>query len=233
MGLDSIEILMEVEDAFGIKIPDAEAETIITICDFHNCVWKHLEGRQVNKCHSQILFYRLRSDLAVQNLLPRSQITLSSSPDNLWSVIRRKQAYKQYELDSGLALPALELPGPWQDLFAYTALILVVGSLIVEFALINFFNFSSWLWLGTFAAIFLILGVSELLEPLRTKIAEPDMRRFTMLVLKLNYKKLAGKAGTSRTEMESVINQIIADKAGLDILEVTSEKRIGDDLGID
>ena len=31
MGLDSIELVMEIENYFGIQIPDAEAEKIYTI----------------------------------------------------------------------------------------------------------------------------------------------------------------------------------------------------------
>jgi len=37
----------------------------------------------------------------------------------------------------------------------------------------------------------------------------------------------------NRQEMENVINHIIADIAGVELEEVTSEKRIADDLGID
>jgi len=33
--------------------------------------------------------------------------------------------------------------------------------------------------------------------------------------------------------MESVINWIIADKVGIDIVEITPEKKITDDLGVD
>ena len=60
MGLDSVEILMKVEDTFGIKIPDQEAEQILTVGDFHNAVWRHLSGKQTDKYKSQNLFYKLR-----------------------------------------------------------------------------------------------------------------------------------------------------------------------------
>lgn len=41
MGLDSVELILEVENAFSIRIPDKEAEEIITIRDFTNCVLRH------------------------------------------------------------------------------------------------------------------------------------------------------------------------------------------------
>ena len=42
MGLDSIELLMEVENYFGIKIPDAEAEKLYTIQTMVDSVAEHL-----------------------------------------------------------------------------------------------------------------------------------------------------------------------------------------------
>lgn len=37
-SLDSIEIIMEIEDAFDIEIPDAHAEVFITVSDLLNYV---------------------------------------------------------------------------------------------------------------------------------------------------------------------------------------------------
>lgn len=233
MGLDSVEILIEVEHAFGIKIPDSEAEKIITVGDFHNSVWRHLEGRHIEKCHSQALFYRLRSDLASKNGIDRSQITLKTAPNDLWPVNSRRRDYGQFQQNSGLRLPALELPTPWSDLLAWASVFVVVGSLVTEFILVNFFDFSAWIWLCTLLAILIIVGISELLDPLRTRVAQSDMREFTMQVLKNNYKAIVKDAGTNRREMEAVINQIIADKVGLDLVELEPGKRIADDLGVD
>jgi acyl carrier protein len=233
MGLDSVEILMEVENAFGIRIPDAEAEKIITVGDFHNSVWKHLEGRQIERCHSQVLFYRLRSTLAEKTKFDHRSITLKTSPNSLWPISNRRQVYKELQSDLSLSLPALKLPDPWSDLLAWTSIVLVVGSLVVEFILINFFNYNAWIWLGTLAALGIVLGISEMLEPLRTKVGQADMREFTMQVLKDNYKQLVRDSGTNRRDMEAVINQIIADKVGLDIVEIEPSKRIADDLGVD
>jgi hypothetical protein len=233
MGLDSFEILIEVESAFGIKIPDSEAEKIITVGDFHNSVWRHLEGRHIEKCHSQALFYRLRSDLASKNEIDRSQITLKTSPNSLWPVDNRRRDYNQFQQDSALIMPDLILPNPWSDLLVWTSILLVVGSLITEFVLINFFDFSAWIWLYTLLTILLIVGISELLDPLRTRVAQIDMREFTMQVLKDNFRALAKDTGTNRREMEAVINQIMADKVGLDLVEIEPGKRIADDLGVD
>lgn len=59
------------------------------------------------------------------------------------------------------------------------------------------------------------------------------MREFTQHILALNYSTLIADEGTNRQEMEIVINHIIADMAGFDLVEVTPDKKIADDLGID
>ena len=43
MGLDGVELIMEVEKAFTIQIPDREAENILTVGDLYNSVWNHVE----------------------------------------------------------------------------------------------------------------------------------------------------------------------------------------------
>lgn len=64
MGLDSIEILMKVEETFSIKITDREAQQIITVGDFHSAVWRHVTDKHSEKCQSQRLFYKLRTSFA-------------------------------------------------------------------------------------------------------------------------------------------------------------------------
>lgn len=61
MGLDSVEILVRVEEYFGISIPDREAEKILTVQDFADCVFTKVTVNPTEKCKSQMLFYKLRT----------------------------------------------------------------------------------------------------------------------------------------------------------------------------
>lgn len=45
MGLDSVDLLMKIEDRFKISIPDAEAEQIYTVQDFYDVVERHVKER--------------------------------------------------------------------------------------------------------------------------------------------------------------------------------------------
>jgi len=48
MGLDTVELVDEVEKKFNITIPNKEASLITTVGDFHNVVWKHLQAKIIN-----------------------------------------------------------------------------------------------------------------------------------------------------------------------------------------
>ena len=64
MGLDSVELILEIEDSFGIAIPDAEASRISTIDDMYQCVLSKIKPRNLQTvCATQHVFYRLRPEL--------------------------------------------------------------------------------------------------------------------------------------------------------------------------
>ncbi|MCG2617115.1 hypothetical protein LZZ85_22660 [Terrimonas sp. NA20] len=218
MGLDSVEILMKVEDTFGIKIPDQEAQQILTVRDFHSTVWRHVSGRHNSICRSQRLFYILRRSFAEKFEYPRRN---------------RRQQYLQFSADTDLDLPDLVLERSWQTLLTGVGFASIAGGLLTSLTLIFFFNYSNWMLLLPVAGIVATSLFSELLNQKRTEISNGTMRDFTQQILALNYKKLAKSEGINRQEMELVVNYIIADKAGLDLEEVTPGKKIGDDLGID
>ena len=60
MGLDSVEILVRVEEYFGISIPNGEAQKILTVQEFADCVFAKVTINPTEKCKSQMLFYKLR-----------------------------------------------------------------------------------------------------------------------------------------------------------------------------
>lgn len=60
MGLDSVELLMRVEEYFDISIPENDAGKIVTVQDFVDCVFSKVSVNPTEKCKSLILFYKLR-----------------------------------------------------------------------------------------------------------------------------------------------------------------------------
>lgn len=233
MGLDSVEILLKVEDSFGIKIPDQEAQQILTVGDFHNAVWRQLSGRPSGICQSQRLFYTLRRSFAEKKGFPSRQITLETAPQVIFPASNRRQEYLAFSETTNLKLPHLVLEEFWDKVLTAFGIAAIIGSLAASILLVNVFNYSKWMFIMPIAGIVLTVLFSDLLASRRTVISANSMRDFTQQVLALNYSTLSANEGTNQHEMQAIINHIIADMAGIDIKEITADKKIADDLGID
>jgi acyl carrier protein len=233
MGLDSVELLVKVENTFGIEIPGPEAEKILTVGDFHDAVWRHIAGKYSEKCKSQSLFYKLRKSSADEFGFSPENFTLEASPDIIFPKHNRRRAYSSFAKAINLKLPKLELTRPLARLLSLFGLFAILGGLAISIVLINFFDYSKSTLFIPVIGIALTVLLSNLLNPWRTVIEASTIRVFTEHTLSVNYAKLISDEGTNRKEMEMVINHIIAEMAGLNLEEVRPEKRIVADLGID
>lgn len=230
MGLDTIEILMKVEDTFGIKISDREAEKILTVGDFHDAVWRQLSGRSSGVCQSQRLFYSLRRSFAG---IATAQITPETSPEMLFPKTNRRERYLSFSATTGLKLPDLVLETFWHQVLTAFGIAAIIGGLAASLLLVNVFGYSKWVFLLPVAGMLLTLLLSRLLTPRRTMIAVRSMSDFTRHVLVLNYAALSARESTNRLEMEAIINHIIAGMTGIEFRKITADKKIADDLGIE
>jgi hypothetical protein len=83
MGLDSVEILVRVEERLGISIPDREAEKILTVQDFADCVFAMVTVNPTEKCKSQMLFYKLRTFFTDEQKINKEQVRPDSKIKDL------------------------------------------------------------------------------------------------------------------------------------------------------
>lgn len=233
MGLDSVEILVNVENAFGITISNYEAEKIATVGDIHNIVWRTLQGRQSMRCRSQQIFYKLRYTLSTKFNLPKGAIELDASMNNIFPKTKRRLLYRELEEVLQLKLPPLVLPSVWMNILIITGVLLIAGTLIVSLVLVYRLNYTRWLMLLPVPGILVTKFFSNILDPVRTVFEPASLKEFTQKVLTLNYSTLMQETGANQKEVELVIDHIIADIAGVEVHEVTPEKHLGYDLGID
>lgn len=98
MGLDSIELVMEVEKAFDIRIPDQEAEKIRTVKDLYDVVWNHLSRRHSDKCNSQLIFYKLRRYFIANFQLSKQSFSPDKLLDDLFPQANRRKEYIAMEI---------------------------------------------------------------------------------------------------------------------------------------
>jgi acyl carrier protein len=106
MGLDSVELVMSIEDKFGIRIEDSEAEKIYTVQDFADIVFSRISKNPTDKCLTQIVFYRIRK--ALRNLTStEKEIRPDMKISELFTQSELKEKWNQLKTEVGLELPDL------------------------------------------------------------------------------------------------------------------------------
>ncbi|HET7681725.1 MAG TPA: acyl carrier protein [Xanthobacteraceae bacterium] len=111
---DDLDVIYDVERAFGIKLTDAEAERVRNVGELHDLMELKLLSADTRACLSQAAFYRLRKGLrsmGVQTeIRPETPISILEGIQP--RSISRK--WKDLSLSSALELPSLETPmGRW------------------------------------------------------------------------------------------------------------------------
>jgi acyl carrier protein len=233
MGLDSVEIVVNVENAFGITISNYEAEKITTVGDIHNIVWRNIQGRQSMRCRSQQLFYKLRYTLINKYQVPREAIELDASLNNIFPKKNRRFKYHKLQKELQLKMPALVLPRIWARALFVMGTILIAGTLVVTLVLIYGYDRTRWLYLLPALGLLITIFISNILDAVRTKFEPETVKDYTKKLLSLNYGTLMQDKNLDRNEMEVLINNVIAETAGVELHEVKPGKSLTNDLGID
>ena len=74
MGLDGVELIMAIEDAFGIEIDDEEAAEIRTLGELHRCVYRKLVSTSDLSSEADA-WVRLCDVVVAQMGIDRSELT--------------------------------------------------------------------------------------------------------------------------------------------------------------
>src|SRR5687768_10620322 len=99
MGMDGVEIVMAVEDAFDIRIEDAEAETLVTPRQLIELIQAKVTNVETSVCLSHRAFNWLRRHLMQQWNIPRNRITPGTKLATLIPPPKRKSFLEKLAAD--------------------------------------------------------------------------------------------------------------------------------------
>ena len=108
MGLDSVAFVIALEESFGIEIPDASAERMLTPRDVIDYLAGVLPLAETGRCLSQHAFYQLRAALRLRSGISDAAITPDSELDRVVPRHERSTAWEEIRSDLG----AKSFPGP-------------------------------------------------------------------------------------------------------------------------
>ena len=108
MGLDGVELIMDVEDRFDTSIPDSAAEHIQTVGDLHQFLMDRIRNQISDRCPSAAMFYPIRRILVDYFGIDRSAITPSTSLETIINENDRHKFWRQLESTVSTRLPNLK-----------------------------------------------------------------------------------------------------------------------------
>ncbi len=108
MGLDAAELVMEVEDRFGVRLPEFELYWMRTLGDLHNALLEQCGVRKRTECPTRKAFYRLRRELGQVLGIPTAKVRPSTPVPPLLGRWRRCRTWRRVQAELGWRLPPLE-----------------------------------------------------------------------------------------------------------------------------
>ena len=160
MGMEGVELVLSMEEAFDISISDEEAYKIITPKDAIELISKKVQIGNDSSCLNQAAFHRVRKILIDNFDIPRKEIKISSDLSKLISPKLQSEFWKNIKNMVGdKKLAQLAWPF-WITAFGW--------GLFIGFTILIGIN-SGW-FIGILVGIIISIIFSMLAKPLRTRI---------------------------------------------------------------
>lgn len=228
MGMDGVEILVEVEDAFGVALDDRRVADVRTVGDLVDLVHAVAPRASQERCLSALAFWRLRAALGALGVARSRVRPRTPLGEVVWSTelcaSQRRAAWRRLADELGLDLPPL---------VRSRALVAVITTACLG-ALVGVLLAGSPAWFAAAAAVGLALLLAVATRPLRGTppvATVGDLAR--TLVVRQAARIVAPAGGFTRAQVEAIVRRIVAEHQGLPLQRVTLEARFVDDLGID
>jgi hypothetical protein len=234
MGLDAVELVMAVEEKFGISITDEEATKTSTIGDLKRLVRAKLDVADGPGCLTQQAFHLIRKNATAEFGVLRASLRPDTTLETIVPQANRRESWQHFQVALGVAqLP--ELVRPHTVNLAITVLVLSGIVVPVWYGALHPEHFGRWMLSGAILASVVGWGAARMTRSMKTKFkvgygSVRDLARF----LVANYPQLIGKARTAKWTDEEIscgLREVIIDKLGL--TDFDDNSRFVQDLRID
>ena len=233
MGLDTVELVMEIEEVFDISIPDDSASKMLTVGDVYEFILKKTADSTLksNTCLTAAAFYELRRhlrslDLSQKDIRPKTRL------EHAIPLIGRRNYWQALSSPMDLRFPRLGRPS-WLALLNCLLVANVVSASFLGFA-------QQSVATGIFTAVVLGLSSSALLwfvtQPFAIYPASTcsTIRDLVTNLVAINYNTLATRYSTRNpTDVWNTLQLIVAEQLGVDRSKVVPQARFVQDLGAD
>lgn len=250
MGLDVVELVMEIEDEFGIQITNEDFPKAATVGDLRDLVAVKLsvkEGweppKQSSFCPSAALFLWLRKGLRTALDRPDLRLRPSERLDGYLPSMSRRKDWSRWQTACELYLPALQ-HRPWLEALPLTGTLLALLSSLIGGVVLSLTGQADAAFtLMVFTPLnSLVVGMILLVlrEALPRRHLPPGLATFAELVRTIGpldwqqwqTLKQIGPA-ERREEIWRRVQKIVSKQLNIPIPEIQPESRFVEDLGCD
>jgi len=231
MGFDTVELVLEIEEAFDISIPDDRASRMQTVGDVYDFILEKTADSTLasRTCLTAVAFYELRRQLRSLGLA-ESRFRPKTRIDRVIPLIGRRYYWHALSSKMDLRFPRLERPS-WLTLLNCILVAVLVSASFLFFARPNLATgiALSIVVGGTSGAALHFLTIPFAIYPASICLTIRDL--VTNLVV-LNYNKLASRYSTqSPTDIWNALQLIVVEQLGVERSAVVPGARFVQDLG--
>lgn len=237
MGLDTVELVMRIEEEFGIDLPDEELQSIKTVGELYRLVLTKLETGESQRLNRA--FYRLRRAMIACLGVSRRIIRPSTKLAPLLPRATRIAAWRSIAEVSELKLPRLRHPR-----WARDGIRVLTGVAAVAFfaAMVLWTHPWGLFWLPllgatVFVGVMVMMGLYAATPFLARELPVRTLGELSKIVLGMNLAQLAPEDGSEeplgKGDIWQRIVHIFCDQMQLNWEQITPEARIAEDLLIE
>lgn len=231
MGLDIVEMVMEVEEEFGVRFDNSQAAGVQTVGQLHAILLEKLRAKETRGCVSSAVFYRMRRALMETTGVAREQVRLSTPMAALLPIHGRTRFWREFQAGLGpFQLPPLLRPRWLVRLIFWPVFVLIAAGLLL---LVIGPGVMPGLSLIVVAALLGFAGV-KLSAPLAVHLPSgcANVRDTTRAIVRSNYTDIADQFGrVNETECWRRMCLIVAENLGVTPASLTPDTRFVEDMG--
>jgi len=231
MSLDTVELVMEIEESFGIRIEDSEAERIQTVGQAYECILSKLQKRAerlgggVHHCATSSAFYRIRRTMMDTWATARSSIRPATALDSLVPEQDRGLAWARFDSSLDLRLPPLRRPD-WlaQSCVGFAILVAVLAALPL-----SLFHVGIAIVSIPCTVAFLLVTLRTATTRFATELPFATVADLVEAIVPRNFEALNGSRDPEAVWL--ALQRIVSEQLGVPLADVTKDASFVYDLG--
>ena len=218
MGLDGVELVMAIEEGFGVTIADAEAEACVTPAAVIDLVFGKLRASDERVCVSQRAFYLLRKGLTRTLGVSRRKVDLTADIRSFTAGRAEREVWD----DLKTAVQARSWPAlAWPTWLTASMWFLSLGTFC---ALIALFHWA----VAAAGAVLVAFVAARLTRPSRSRIPA----RYSRLRELVPFAVTSDAISWTRDQVASLVRKLVIEQLGLREGQYREDAHFVKDLGM-